>query len=249
MTNAHEGSDMAESDRLVQRFVDQELSAEERVRFVVRLGRDEALRQRAIALERLVLSASRLPRPAVPAGFVSGVLERTAPAEPVWRRLVGALLAPRALQWNLAGAAGVAALGLLVAVGIVAGRRSVGPGQPESAPAGNTAGSTVAPAAPAVLVRLVVLQPDARTVQVAGDFNAWNPARTPLEPRPGGAWTVTLPLKPGRYEYMFVVDGREWIADPLAAELNDDGFGSRNAVLDVRPPETLEPGGPAGAAL
>ena len=35
---------------------------------------------------------------------------------------------------------------------------------------------------------------------------------------------------------MFVVDGQQWIADPFAAEQSDDGFGSRNAVLDVRPP-------------
>jgi hypothetical protein len=50
---------------------------------------------------------------------------------------------------------------------------------------------------------------------------------------------VTIPLEPGRYEYQFVVDGREWIGDPFASEQNADGFGSRNAVLDVRPPETL----------
>jgi len=36
------------------------------------------------------------------------------------------------------------------------------------------------------------------------------------------------------------VDGERWIADPFAAEQSDDGFGSHNAVLDVRPPaETL----------
>jgi hypothetical protein len=32
---------------------------------------------------------------------------------------------------------------------------------------------------------------------------------------------------------MFVVDGTHWIADPLATEEIGDGFGSRNAVLDV----------------
>ena len=61
------------------------------------------------------------------------------------------------------------------------------------------------------------------------------PAETPLEPVSNGAWTVTIPLEPGRYEYQFVVDGEQWIADPFAVEQNDDGFGSRNAVLDVRP--------------
>jgi 1,4-alpha-glucan branching enzyme len=87
-----------------------------------------------------------------------------------------------------------------------------------------------------VLVRLVVLRPDARMVEVAGDFNGWDPRRTPLEKLPTGAWTVTIPLDPGRYEYMFVVDGNQWIADPFAIEQNDDGFGAQNAVLDVRPP-------------
>ena len=50
---------MIDSEQLVQRFLDQELSAEERVRFVVRLGRDEALRERVIELEKLVLDVPR----------------------------------------------------------------------------------------------------------------------------------------------------------------------------------------------
>ena len=94
----------------------------------------------------------------------------------------------------------------------------------------------MSPASTTVLVRLVVLQPGARTVQVAGDFNGWNPLRTPLEPLSNGAWSVTLPLEPGRYEYQLEVNDAEWIADPFAAEQSDDGFGSRNAVLEVRTP-------------
>jgi hypothetical protein len=42
-----------------------------------------------------------------------------------------------------------------------------------------------------------------------------------------------LPVKPGRYHYMYVVDGREWVADPLATETSLDGFGGQNSVLDV----------------
>ena len=55
--------DMTGSEQLVQRFVDQELSAEERVRFVARLGRDEGLRQWAFELEQVALDVSRFPRP------------------------------------------------------------------------------------------------------------------------------------------------------------------------------------------
>jgi hypothetical protein len=225
---------MTDAERLVQRFLDQELSADERVRFVAALGRDAALRERVLELEHLALNASRLPRPPVPAGFVERVLDRTVPLRTVpgspWRRLSDLLLAPRTLRWNLASAAAVVCLFVLASGGIF---RSLTP-RPAVGPAGAVA--TAGGNGPVILVRLVVVQPDASTVDVAGDFNGWDPGRTPLEPASGGAWTVTLPLEPGRYEYMFVVNGKEWVADPLAVEQNDDGFGSQNAVLDVRPP-------------
>lgn len=232
---------MTDSELLVQQFLDHELTAEERVRFVVRLGRDEALRQRLIELEQLVLDVSRLPRPVVPDGFVARVMERTAPAQSTWHRLVDTIWTPRTLQWNLASAVALACLVLIAMGGVVAGGLAWLPGRGMSPPySADAQTSAAADASSTVLVRLVVLQPGARTVHVAGDFNGWNPARTPLEQMAGGAWTVTLPLKPGRYEYMFVVDGQQWIGDPFAAEQNDDGFGSRNAVLDVRPLETTK---------
>ena len=220
-------------EHLVQRFVDQELSAEERIQFVVALGRDEALRDRVVELERLVLGASRLARPAVPESFLVNVLRETMPSvRPVTanrRRLIDRLLLPRAFHWNLAGAAAVACL-ILLAVG-------AGVAQALRWRTASVVASSSNPGAlPVVLVRLVVVQPGARVVQAAGDFNGWNPSQTPLEPTADGAWTVTLPLQPGRYEYQFVVDGEQWIGDPFAAEQSNDGFGSRNAVLDVRPP-------------
>jgi anti-sigma factor RsiW len=227
------GFEMTDADHLVQRFVDQELSPEERVRFISRLGRDEGLRRRAMELEQLVLETSRLPRPIVPDDFTARVMERAVPrsvAQPGWwQRMSSRLLAPRELRWNLAGALAVACV--MLAIGIVVGRRGASAPEPSAAAPGPASTGAASP----VLVRLVVLQPGARTVQVAGDFNEWNPARTALEQISDGAWAVTIPLKPGRYEYMFVVDGQRWIADPFAAEQNDDGFGSRNAVLDVRP--------------
>jgi hypothetical protein len=235
---------------LVQRFVDQELSAEERVQLLSRLGRDEVLRRRAIELEQLVLDASRLPRPIVPDGFAASVMERLGPSVVVpafrpagpsaWRRLSDALFAPRAVRWNLAGAMVVASVAVLVIAAIV--MRS---GSRADALAGLKPGTTtvagitpVSPAPSPTLVRLVIMRPGAKTVQVAGDFNGWNPARTSLEQISDGAWAVTIQLKPGRYAYMFVVDGKQWIADPFAAEQKDDGFGSRNAVLEVRPAES-----------
>lgn len=226
---------MTDSELLVQRFLDQELSPEARVRFLVRIGRDEALRQRLLELEQIMVDVSRLPRPTVPDGFVARVMERTVravPAPSIWRRLAVTLWAPHIFRWNLASAATCLAL-LIAAAAVVGGglarQRAAAP------PAADGPESTAAAASSTVLVRLVVLQPDARTVQAAGDFNAWNPSRTPLEQVSSGVWAVTIPLQPGRYQYMLVVDGEQWIADPFAAEQSDDGFGSRNAVIDVRP--------------
>jgi hypothetical protein len=186
-----------------------------------------------IALEQIALDASRVPRPAVPAGFVQGVLDRVVPVPmapasmPAWRRLADRLVAPRTLQWNAASA--------IAAVGIVALLTSGLVMELTRSPNAVSGSLAVVDSPETVLVRLVVVVPDASMVEVAGDFNGWDPARTPLAAAGNGAWTVMLPLEPGRYEYMFVVNGEQWIADPFAVERSDDGFGSQNAVLDVRP--------------
>ena len=222
---------LTDTERLVQRFIDQELTGEERVALLGRLAREQSLREQILDLEQLMLQVGRLPRPAVPGQFVAGVMDRIAPEASVWQRLTTSFWQPHTLKWNMAGALATAAVAVLI-VGALVAR----PGTPASSdsPGTASAGATDAP----VLVRLVVLQPEARTVDVAGDFNGWDPTRTPLEQTATGAWTVTIPLQPGRYEYMFVVDGKQWVGDPFAVEQADDGFGSRNAVLDVRPAET-----------
>jgi anti-sigma factor RsiW len=260
-----------DNEELIQRFVDQELTAEERVQFLSRIGRDESLRRRAIDLEQLVLDAGRLPRPAVPEGFAASVLEKL-PAAPAavpasapsfssatravasasrvtsWRQVVDALIVPRNIGWNWASVAAVGCLVALFGVEFIT-RAGVNPDVMKSVMkppvpsqlAFRTAGASATPASAVTsqptLVRLVIMQPGAKTVQVAGDFNDWNPAHTSLEQISEGAWAVTIPLKPGRYAYMFVVDGQRWVADPFAAEQKDDGFGSRNAVLEVGAPE------------
>lgn len=216
---------------LLHRFVDQELTSNERIRLIAELGRSSVLRQRAIEMEELVSVARELPRPQVPAGFAARVLEHVVPRKSLPERLFEALLAPHHFRWNIASAAAAAVLAAIVVTSVMMRSLREAPASAVVAPLAATAASPSA-----VLVRLVVVMPGARMVQLAGDFNEWNPAQTPLEEASNGAWTVTLSLEPGRYEYMFLVDGRQWIADPFALEHTDDGFGSRNAVLDVRPP-------------
>ena len=72
------------------------------------------------------------------------------------------------------------------------------------------------------------------TVAIAGDFNGWDPqANTLQDPDGDGIWTATLRLPPGRYEYMFVVNGEKWLPDPNAIHYVKDGFGSKNAILEI----------------
>lgn len=73
-----------------------------------------------------------------------------------------------------------------------------------------------------------------QTVAIAGDFNNWNPQENILQDPDGdGIWTATLKLPPGRYEYMFVLNGEKWLPDPNALRYVKDGFGNRNAILEV----------------
>lgn len=54
----------------------------------------------------------------------------------------------------------------------------------------------------------------AQKVNVAGDFNGWNKDTHPLEGAEG-VWTLRLDdVKPGAYEYKFVLNGSQWITDP-----------------------------------
>ena len=98
-------SEADNSEHLVQRFIDNDLSSAERVQLLMRLGRDGALQERLIELEQLAAGAGRLPRPAVPADFVAGVMARTQSRLSFGRRLQEILWAPHPFQWNLAGAA------------------------------------------------------------------------------------------------------------------------------------------------
>lgn len=73
----------------------------------------------------------------------------------------------------------------------------------------------------------------ARNVSVAGTFNQWNTQAFRLTKEGMGGWKGLLRLKPGRYQYRFVVDGK-WTDDPNAKETVVNELGSRNAVLHVK---------------
>jgi hypothetical protein len=81
-------------------------------------------------------------------------------------------------------------------------------------------------------VSLELIRPGAKAVAVAGSFNEWKPERAPLTQVGDGKWVGNLTVKPGRHEYLFVVDG-QWLPDPNAKESVQNPYGGRNSVLIV----------------
>lgn len=187
------------------------------------------LRAEARRWDRLLTDVQQLGPAGAPAGLAEDVDRRLAPryaGKAGWRRALDWAVRPRTVRVSpVAGLVAAAALALLVM------RPWAGPTQPAATTAGPEGGATAT-----VYVQFRIEAPGARSVAVAGDFTEWSP-RYDLQDADGdGVWTGRVAVRPGVHEYMFVIDGREWVTDPDADRYADDGFGNRNAVMVVAPP-------------
>ncbi|MDH3360167.1 MAG: isoamylase early set domain-containing protein [Desulfobulbaceae bacterium] len=73
---------------------------------------------------------------------------------------------------------------------------------------------------------------DAKEVFLVGEFNNWNGDGFKMRRYKDGSFKKKVKLKPGCYEYRFVVDG-EWWTDPKNPERCPNSFGSENSVLTI----------------
>ncbi len=217
---------------LIRKYLDGELSEDESRLFLEALEADPDLNREVRALEEVVDLGSSLKPPVLSAAFTDEVMGkiRAAGIPRIPARSPRRLgLLPLAASWVLA-----LGLGYFLSQGF--------PGQPgPSIQSGAPMTVTLAEGSPGTasvaglkMVRLVYSPPqaDVASVRVAGSFNMWDPDNTPMHLE-DGHWVVTLLLPPDSYEYMFVVDDDTWVTDPLALTTRDDGFGSRNAVLEL----------------
>lgn len=139
----------------------------------------------------------------------------------------------------LGGLAAAAALAGVVAIGALALQRS---GQQTLALAPGEELVRVAdrPVDPSTLLQsqqFIFADSSAYAVSLVGQFNDWQEGATPMVyDSAHAAWTVTVMLPPGRYEYQFLVNGERHVADPAAPIATSD-FGSPNSVVTVRAPE------------
>jgi 1,4-alpha-glucan branching enzyme len=67
---------------------------------------------------------------------------------------------------------------------------------------------------------------------LAGDFNGWDAQAQPMVKGSDGVWSATVKLKPGAYQYKFVVDG-EWSEDHTNSHRAWTAEGTVNSVVEV----------------
>jgi hypothetical protein len=191
----------------------------------------DAERARLAEMEAaLDLAAEMLRAAPVPelAGRVLAGLPAPSPAPaapPLGARLAGWLWRPVTIRFRpafgLAGLAVAALAGVLVAPRL----SPAPPVLPAVAEAGGDA---------PLYVQFRLSAPGASQVAVAGSFTDWRPEYELTEVEPG-LWSVMVPLRPGVYDYTFVIDGERMVVDPYAPRVADS-FGGSNSRLFLPAP-------------
>ena len=83
-------------------------------------------------------------------------------------------------------------------------------------------------------VQFVLVAPEANSVAVVGDFNNWGLGDTALvAENHNGVWSVSAPVPAGVHRYAFLVNGKQWVADPTAPRAASDDFGQPSSALVV----------------
>lgn len=150
------------------------------------------------------------------------------PASPGrWPTWLTMLLTPRDVSFRFRPVYGIlTAIAVAVVIGLSPFERSLSGPPPAAGDSGD----------PQLFVQFRLQAPEAMTVRLAGTFTDWQP-RYELHESAPGIWTITVPLAPGVHDYVFVVNGEQWVPDPHAPQI-DDGFGGTNSRLALLVPDT-----------
>lgn len=236
-------------DAQLIRYLDGELSERETIGFLERIDNEPELRQALEEEERLLEAARELPEPIPSADFADRVMGAIL-EEPATSYQHAAAKRARRQRWAFALSAAAMVI-LAFALGRISNPATMNETPTDGAllvsnlveSSDNTGQPILRPDFLAVdpgaggnlrIVHLVYAPQDNSPAQVAvaGSFNGWKTGKIAMRQQ-GETWTATLILPPGSYEYMFVEDDARWVTDPRAPRTRDDGFGGRNAVLDV----------------
>ena len=216
--------------KLFQLYIDDALTFGEKQLVEKHLEKCSACRAELKSLSATVKFIKSLPEVSTPPNFTEKLMSKISQIEekdrerviPAWQISLKKLWNAPKYRYGLATALTVAVFCFLAFTFLF--NFSGLPGQPGQNEA----------VAQQVEVTFTISGINANQIAVAGDFNGWNTSANQLEDPDGdGIWTGKMYLKPGRYEYMLVVDDGKWVTDPNAKVYADDSFGSKNAVLFI----------------
>ena len=206
----------------IQDYLDEKLTPEKSAEIENHLNTCVECQQEYQSWKTLFQQLNSFPAEQLSPDFTSRVMqkisqEKPTPEKSLWEKVHRILTMPRvSLKW--AAAFGMVLVALVMGYSVYF--------------------SPVQPICPNNLAEITfTLQADAsqvKSIAVVGDFNDWDPHLNPLTDDNGdGVWSATLKLEPGRYEYMFILNGDKWVPDPQALRYVRDGFGNKNAVIEI----------------
>lgn len=213
--------------KLLNPYIDQALEQKTAQQVEEHLKSCSACREEYLKLKQVVFALNSTSPQMVPETFTQNIMAKISQEkiqiQSSWMGRLKKQVSIPQFSFRMAGAAAITAVFVFLAFTFLFNFPGL-PGQPGEKEA----------TAHQVEVIFTISGINANQIAVAGDFNGWNTSANQLEDPDGdGIWTGKMYLKPGRYEYMLVVDDGKWVTDPNAKVYADDGFGSKNAVLFI----------------
>lgn len=235
-----------DKDKLLQQYLDGDLSPEEEKAALHAIADDAEFREMLRFEQRLtdvfVGETISYKTEAVPEGFSDRVMMRIEQQQEspdragLFEKLKAwyqQLWIPQQVQWRPAYSFAVALL-LIVSLSYPLFLTQMEDESPQQAATMDVDSSVqqVSSEAGEVMLRFVYMDENANSIAVAGDFSDWEPIELTKQNINGEQiWTGLVSMSRGEHNYMFIKDGQQWVTDPLAPVQRDDGFGNKNAVI------------------
>jgi len=78
-----------------------------------------------------------------------------------------------------------------------------------------------------------VALPEAASVNVVGDFNAWNGEAHPMKKNKAGVWKLAVEIPAGEYQFRYLVDKGQWVNDDSTTYV-PNSFGTVNSIVEIK---------------
>ena len=79
-------------------------------------------------------------------------------------------------------------------------------------------------------VNFYYASPEAKTVNLIGDFNDWNPSSLTMQRRVDGWWFIQVLLTHGHHHYLFLVDGTPALDPKATGTVQADQYGKASMI-------------------